>query len=147
MKDKSQATMILNVTKDLDFQADDNSVLHATVNGRKLEVKAGNNAKVTVDATVESLSLDAGGRSELSLSGKADSLKMKGDRNSKVDLVAMPVSEVEATMSGGELSVKVEKVLDVDLSGGAELYYNGSPEMKIRRVMKSTLAPVSEKKK
>jgi hypothetical protein len=147
MKDKSQATLILTVTKDIDLKADGSSVLHATVNGRKLNLNAGGTAKATVDATMESISLDADGRAELSLSGKANSLNVKGQRNMKADLSALPVSEVEANMTGGELTVQVDKVLNVDLSGGAELYYNGSPEMKVRRVMKSTLAPVSEKKK
>ena len=147
MKDKSQATLILTVTKDIDLKADGSSVLHATVNGRKLNLNAGGTAKATVDATMESISLDADGRAELSLSGKANSLNVKGQRNMKADLSALPVSEVEANITGGELTVQVDKVLNVDLSGGAELYYNGSPEMKVRRVMKSTLAPVSEKKK
>jgi len=147
MKDKSQATLILTVTKDIDLKADGSSVLHATVNGRKLNLNAGGTAKATVDATMESISLDADGRAELSLGGKANSLNVKGQRNMKADLSALPVSEVEANITGGELTVQVDKVLNVDLSGGAELYYNGSPEMKVRRVMKSTLAPVSEKKK
>ncbi len=146
LKDKSQATFLLNATSDIELDVDGSSVLRANVDGRKLTVKAGGSAKATVDATAEAVSVDAGGRSELTLSGKADSLTAKGDRNMKVDARALPVPKVEAKMTGGELSVKVEKTLDVDLSGGAEVYYDGSPEMKVRRILKSTLAPVSEKK-
>lgn len=146
LNDKSQATLLLNVTNDMELDVDGSSVLRANVDSRKLTVKAGGSAKATVDATVQTLALDAGGRSELNFSGKADSLTAKGDRNMKVDARALPVPQVEARMTGGELSVKVDKTLDVDLSGGAELYYDGAPEMKIRRILKSTLAPVSEKK-
>lgn len=147
MSDKSQATLMLTVNNDLELDADDNSVLRATVNGSKLAVKAGGSAKATVDATIEGkVSVDAGGRAEITLSGKAGSVAVKGDRNMKVDTRALPVAELEAKLSGGELTAKVESVLDVDLSGGSELYYDGQPEMKVRRVVKSTLAPISEKK-
>ena len=146
LNDKSQATLLVTATNDIELDVDGSSVLRATVDGKKLTVKAGGSAKATVDATAETVALDAGGRAELTLSGKADSLTAKGDRNMKVDARALPVPQVEARMTGGELSVKVEKTLDVDLSGGAEVYYDGSPEMKVRRIVKSTLAPVSEKK-
>ena len=146
LNDKSQATLLLNATNDIELDVDGSSVLRANVDGRKLTVKAGGSSKATVDATAEAVSVDAGGRSELTLSGKADSLTAKGDRNMKVDARALPVPKVEAKMTGGELSIKVDKTLDVDLSGGAEVYYDGSPEMKVRRILKSTLAPVSEKK-
>lgn len=146
LNDKSQATLLLNATNDIELDVDGSSVLRANVDGRKLTVKAGGSSKATVDATAETVSVDAGGRSELTLSGKADSLTAKGDRNMKVDARALPVPKVEAKMTGGELSIKVDKTLYVDLSGGAEVYYDGSPEMKVRRILKSTLAPVSEKK-
>ena len=146
LNDKSQATLILTVNNDIELDVDGSSVLRATVDGRKLTVKAGGSAKATVDATAEAVSVDAGNRAELTLSGKADSLSAKGDRNMKVDARALKVPKAEAKLSGGELTVKVENTLDVDLSGGAELYFDGNPEMKVRRVVKSTLAPVSEKK-
>ena len=146
LNDKSQATFLLNATNDIELDVDGSSVLRANVDSRKLTVKAGGSAKATVDATTETVAVDAGGRAELTLSGKADSLTAKGDRNMKVDARALPVPQVEAKMTGGELSIKVDKTFDVDLSGGAEVYYDGSPEMKIRRILKSTLAPVSEKK-
>ena len=146
MRDKSQATLILTANNDLVLDVDGSCSLRATVDGKKLTVKAGGSAKATVDATVETVSVDADNRAELTLCGKASSLTAKGNRNMKVDARSLPLSEVEAKLTGGELSVKVEKTLDVELSGGAELYYDGQPEMKIRKVMKSTLAPVSEKK-
>ena len=146
MNDKSQATLLLNANNDIELDVDGTSVLRATVDGKKLTVKAGGSAKATVDVTAETVALDAGGRAELTLSGKADSLTAKGDRNMKVNARALPVTQAEAKLSGGELTVKVEKTLDVELSGGAEVYYEGQPEMKVRRIVKSTLAPVSDKK-
>lgn len=147
MNDKSQASnLLLTVNNDLELDVDGNSSLQATVDGKKLTVKAGNNAKATVEATVDKVVIDADNKSNLTLSGKASSLVAKGNRNMNVDARGLPVSEVEAKLAGGELCVKVDKTLDVELSGGAELYYDGKPDMKIRKVMKSTLAPVSEKK-
>ena len=147
MNDKSQASnLLLTVKNDLEMDVDGNSNLQATVDGKKLTVKSGNNAKATVDATVDKVVIDADNKSNLTLSGKASSLVAKGNRNMNVDARGLSVSEVEAKLAGGELCVKVDKTLDVELSGGSELYYDGKPEMKIRKVMKSTLAPVSEKK-
>ena len=84
MRDKSQATLLLTVNNDLVLDVDGSSSLRATVDGRKLTVKAGGSAKATVDATVETVSVDADNRAELTLSGKASSLTAKGTRNMKV---------------------------------------------------------------
>ncbi len=146
LNDKSQATLMLTVGHDIELNVDGSSTLRATVSGDKLTLKGGGSAKATVDATVESVSVDAGGKSELTLSGKSQSLSAKGERNMKVDARALPVSKVNAKLTGGTLTVKVDRTLDVDLSGGSEVYYDGAPEMKVRRILKSTLAPVSEKK-
>ena len=147
LRDKSQATILLTVNNDIELKTDGSSTLRATVDGQQLSLNVGGTSKSSVDATVETVALDADGRAELTLSGKARTLTVKGNRNMNVDASALPVEEVDATLGGGDLSVKVEKIITADLTGGAELYFNGTPEIKLKRVVKSTLAPVSEKKK
>lgn len=147
LTDKSQAKLTLNAVNDIELEANDNAVLQASADGKKLSVKTGGSGKAGVEARAETVSVNAGGRSELTISGRTKSLSAGGDRNGKIDALGLPVSEVVAKMGGGELSVKVDNTLDVDLTGGAEVYYSGDPEMKVRRIVKSTLAPISEKKR
>jgi len=165
MRDKAQATLILNADNDIDLKTEASADLKVSLKCRKLNVKAissssvntGGDAiesvnletegssKVTVSTHTDLVTVNANNRSNITLSGSAMTLKVKGDKNMKVDALSMPVPEVTTEMAGGELRTKVDKVLNVNISGGSEVYYEGEPEMRITRVLKSTLAPAGKK--
>ena len=101
------------------------------------QISAGiNAAKVYVSAT---------GTAKTGLAGSASVLIAKCARSAGIDAAGLPVAEAEAEMTSGTLYVSPEQLLTVDISGGSALYYNGDPEMRITKVVKSTLAPQGTK--
>lgn len=145
MKDKTQAVLILNTDADLDVKTDGSADLKLTATCKDLSLEGAGSSKLSASANTGKFKLSGTGRSEITVSGRANTLEVKTDRNPKLDTRSLAVPEVTATMSGGDLRLAVEKVLDVDLTGGSELFYTGAPEMKIRRIVKSTLAPDDKK--
>jgi hypothetical protein len=71
---------------------------------------------------------------------------VKGSRSSVVDAFSMPVEKVDATLSNSSsVTVSVSKQVFANLVGGSSLYYSGSPEFRIEKIVKSTLAPYGTK--
>jgi hypothetical protein len=166
LKDKSQAKIGLNVDNKLSLYAEDSAELTASVTCSNLEVKCLGSSKLTLDGDVyeeavlnpdgsskltttidtETLTLNATGRSNITLKGAATSLVVKGDKNFNAEASELKVPAMEAVMTGGSINVAVQE-MDVDLIGGSEVTYSGDPKIVVRRVVKSTLAPVTADKK
>lgn len=101
------------------------------------QISAGvNAAKVYVSST---------GSSKVTVTGTASGLIVKGARSCNIDTMGLPVADAEAEMNSGTLLVSPEHSLTVDLTSGASVYYNGTPEFRISRILKSTLAPYGTK--
>ena len=101
------------------------------------QVSAGvNAAKVYVSST---------GSSKVTVTGTASGLIVKGARSCNIDAMGLPVADAEAELSSGTFLVSPEHALTVDLTGGATVYYNGNPEIRVVRILKSTLAPYGTK--
>ncbi len=145
LKDKAQAVLILNADTELTVKTDDSANLKLTTTCVGLSIEGTGASKLTASANADSFKLAGTGRSELTLSGKTNTLEVKAEKNTKLDTRSLAVPEVTATMTGGSLRCTAESVLDVDLSGGSELYFTGAPQMKIRKIVKSTLAPDDKK--
>ena len=113
---------------------------------RGVEVNTDNNSNLKLTFTGRELALTSEGSSKLTLTGKAEEMEVKGSRSSVVDAFAMPLEEVEADLSNSSsVTVSVSKKVSVNLVGGSALYYSGSPEFKIEKIVKSTLAPYGTK--
>ena len=77
---------------------------------------------------------------------KAKDLKIKGSRSSYVDAFAMPFETVDANLSNSSsVTVSVSKIVYANLVGGSSLYFSGTPEFRIEKIVKSTLAPYGTK--
>ena len=128
--------------KELALNADGSSVVVAEGPTRSLNLMTGGSSQVSVTSDTEKVDLTTEGSSKLTLTGKATEMKVKGSRSSSVDAFAMPLETVEADLSNSSsVTVSVSKKVEVNLVGGSALYYSGSPEFKIEKIVKSTLAP------
>ena len=128
--------------KELALNADGSSVVVAEGPTRSLNLMTGGSSQVSVTSDTEKVDLTTEGSSKLTLTGKAIEMKVKGSRSSSVDAFAMPLETVEADLSNSSsVTVSVSKKVEVNLVGGSALYYSGSPEFKIEKIVKSTLAP------
>ena len=132
--------------KELALNADGSSVVVADGPTTSLNLMTGGSSQVSVTSDTEKVDLTTEGSSHLTLTGKALEMKVKGSRSSSVDAFAMPLETVEATLSNSSnVTVSVSKKVYANLVGGSALYYSGSPEFQIEKIVKSTLAPYGTK--
>ena len=132
--------------KELALNADGSSVVVADGPTSALNLMTGGSSQVSVTSDTEKVDLTTEGSSRLTLTGKAKDLTIKGSRSSYVDAFAMPLETVDAVMANSSaITVSVSKLVHADLVGGSALYYSGTPEFKIERIVKSTLAPYGTK--
>lgn len=131
---------------ELAVNADGSSVMVADGPCRSVNISSAGSSQVSLVSDTDKVDLSTEGSSKVSLSGKALSMTVKGTRNSTVDAFALPVEQVDANLSGNaNVSVSVSKLVSATLVGGSALYYSGSPEFRINKIVKSTLAPYGTK--
>ena len=132
--------------RELALTSDGSSVVVADGPTKSLNLATGGSSQVSVTSNTENVDVTAEGSSKLTLTGKAFEMEVKGSRSSTVDAFAMPLEEVEVDLSNSSsVTVSVSKKVSVNLVGGSALYYSGSPEFKIEKIVKSTLAPYGTK--
>ena len=138
--------MTLNADE-LAMNADGSSVINISGSVRMMNFNTAGSAQVTVSSdSADNVELTTEGSSKVSLTGSARSLTIKGSRNSAVDAFAMPVDQVDANLSNSATAtVTVYRLVSASLVGGSSLYFSGSPEFRIGKIMKSTLAPFGSK--
>ena len=132
--------------RELALSADGSSVVVAEGPTRNLNLATSGSSQVSVSSDTEDVEVTAEGSSKLTLTGKALEMKVRGSRSSFVDAFAMPVENVEASLTNSStVTVTVSKKVNVNLIGGSSLYYSGTPEFQIEKIVKSTLAPYGTK--
>jgi hypothetical protein len=165
LKKNAQAVLTLETNGEIDATTEGSSSLRLSCKSRDLSLTASGSSQLNVSGDVlTSLSVNTEGSSQTSvgvntakvyvsstgsskvgISGTANTLTVKTARSANVDAMGLPVLDVEAEMNDGTATVSAEKSLQLDLAGGSALYYNGTPEFKIVKIMKSTVAPVGTK--
>jgi hypothetical protein len=76
------------------------------------------------------LELELSGGSHSNLSGAADTLKVEASGGSQIRQEDFPVNKASFGLSGGSSAyVFVKELIDVDASGGAQVYYHGTPRL------------------
>ena len=165
LKKNAVASLNLKTDRGVEVNTDNNSNLKLTFTGRELALTADGSSVVVADGPTKALNLSTGGSSQVSvtsetekvdlttegsskltLTGKAKEMTVKGSRSSVVDAFAMPLESVEATLSNScTVTVSVSEEVSANLVGGSALFYSGTPEFKIEKIVRSTLAPYGTK--
>ena len=165
LKKNAIATLSLKTDRGLEVNTDNNANLKLTFTGRELALTAdgssvvvadgptkalnlttGGSSQVSITSDTEKLDLTTEGSSKLTLTGKAEEMKVKGSRSSVVDAFAMPLKTVEANLSNScTVTVTVSEEVSANLVGGSALFYSGTPDFKIEKIVRSTLAPYGTK--
>jgi hypothetical protein len=144
--DNSSNLKLTFTGRELALTADGSSVVVADGPTKALNLSMGGSSQVSITSDTEKLDLTTEGSSKLTLTGKAVEMKVKGSRSSVVDAFAMPLETVEANLSNSStVTVTVSKTVYANLVGGSALFYSGSPEFKIEKIVRSTLAPYGTK--
>ena len=165
LKKNAAATATIKTERGVEVSTDNNTNLKLTFTGEELALNAqgssvvvadgpcrsincftSGSSQVSVVSDTEKVALNTEGSSKVTLTGKALDMNVNGSRNSNVDAFSMPVEQVVANLSNSSsLTVTVSNLVDATLVGGSSLYYSGTPEIRIGKIVKSTLAPYGTK--
>ena len=123
------------------------SVLAASGRARTLNLASAGTAQITLNLDVEKSVFSTEGSSKILLSGQGESIALTSARSSSVDASGFTVDNAICNLSGSATaSVVVNEVLEVQsLTSGSSLYYGGTPQFVIGKIIKSTLAPIGTK--
>ena len=132
-----------------DFSADSagSSVLSAEVSATAaLTVSSAGSSSLKVTTDTDRAFIVASRSSKMALTGSATTVTLKGSNLSQVDANNFTVVEADVVLSGSsKANVNVTDILGVALTDGSALYFTGSPQFKINRIIRSTLAPYGTK--
>lgn len=168
LKKNSQATMTLSADKKMNLNVENNANLKVSGNAELVSVVSSNSASVTLaghckravftaagsskvtvsEQAQESVEAHLAGSAELQLSGEAPVLLIRAEKNAELEANSLKVKKVDAQMSGSsKAEVNVSEDIDATLTGGSELYFTGTPQFRIGKIVKSTLAPLGSSSK
>ena len=102
------------------------------------------NLKVTSDT--DRAFIVASRSSKLFLTGSATSGTFKGSNVSTIDAKSFQIVEADVNLSGSsKANINATDILGVTLSDGAALYFVGTPQFRVTKIIRSTLAPYGTK--
>ena len=85
-------------------------------------------SSVSGDAQTGEINIDASGAGSVELRGSGTNARIEASGAGRVDLEEFTAQSVGATLSGGaQTTVNTPKIERANISGGAHLYYVGSP--------------------
>ena len=161
MTKNAQAVLALKVDDKVEITNDGNTNLKLSANTNNLVVNASGNATISIGAETPSATVNGNGNakvalatkadvvnanavanSKLVLSGEATNLVVRGEKNGDLDADGLLTVNVNANLAGSsKASVNASELIDATLVGGSALFYNGTPNFQIGKIVKSTLAP------
>ena len=95
-----------------------------------LSIEMSGGSHINGDVSADDVDLEMSGGSHIELVGSADSLVADGSGGSHLELGSFPVGDANIELSGGGgATIDVSGTLDLDLSGGSELYYSAEPKL------------------
>ena len=107
----------------------------------ELNVKSEGSSQVNVSTKTGKAFLDVNNTSKTALSGSAAELSITGRNNATADVRNLDIDAVSVTLNNATAHLGAKKQLTLELTGGAEVYYDGEPQFIIKKIVKSTLAP------
>jgi len=165
LKKNALATLNVKTQRGLEVSTENNSNLKLDFTGDELALNAegasvvvaegpctsmnlfsAGSSQVSVTSETQKVDLNMEGNSKVVLAGKAETMTVNGTRNATLDAFSMPIEEIDAHLAqSSEVTVTVSKLVSASLVGNSALYYSGTPEFKIDKIVKSTLAPYGTK--
>ena len=111
----------------------------------ELNVKSEGSSQVNVNTKTGRAFVDVNNTSKTALSGSAAELAITGRNNATADVRNLDIDAVSVTLNNATAHLGAKKQLTLELTGGAEAFYDGDPKFIIKKIVKSTLAPAGTK--
>ena len=125
--------------------SDGSSTLIIEGDCEELELKGNGSSQQTVNSKAGKVTLDLANSSKVALSGSADELTIRGRNNASADIRNCNIDEVTLTLNSSTVHIGAKKKLNLELTSGAEVFYDGDPQFIVKKIIKSTLAPAGSK--
>lgn len=133
--------------KRLKISASHSAQLALTHASEEAVVSLEGSANVGLSGNVPALQAETKNSAKLNLQGDGRKLTCKGVHFSRIEAQRFAVDEAYVTQNGAEVWVNARKLLEISLSGGAELVYCGKPEFNILSIRKSSVIRIEDKEK
>ena len=161
MTKNAQAVLAIKADDKVEITNDGNTNLKLSANTNSLLVSAAGNATISIGAETPAVNVTANNNTKLAVATKADivnanalgnckvvlsgetkDLIVKGEKNGDIDADGLLTVNVDAALNGSsKASVNASENVSATLVGGSTLFYSGTPNFQIGKIVKSTLAP------
>ncbi|HEY31580.1 MAG TPA: DUF2807 domain-containing protein [Dehalococcoidia bacterium] len=119
-----------NSNDGFDLNVTGNSALDIDIKAGKTKVEISGASRLRGQMKLADAEFTLSGASRAELSGSANSVVLNAWGASRLDLSDFVLNDTAVNLKGAsEATVNVNGRLDLDLSGGSRLYYNGKPTM------------------
>lgn len=111
----------------------------------ELNTKSEGSSQINVSTKTGKAFLDLNNTSKTAVSGAASELSITGRNNATADVRNLAIDAVTVSLNSATAHLGAKKQLTLELTGGAEVFYDGEPQFIIKKIIKSTLAPAGTK--
>ena len=164
IKKKCSATMNLEVPGNLSIWAEGSSTVSTSgkygsvslvsdgpssivVEGdcEELGIKSEGSSQVNVRTKTGKVDIESANTSKVNVEGTATGLAISGKNNATIDVRKLDVPEAQINLNSATVHAGAKQKLTLELQMGSAVYYDGTPQFSIVRILKSTLAPSNSK--
>lgn len=135
------------VAPNFNASASNSSVMDYSVECTKAELEADGSSKSQLDIRAEKAYITYSGFSKLSYKGHITELNISGKGASELDAYSLEAENVLVSLANCTCKVHALKALDMNLSNGAKLEYDGEPVLSIKKISVSSVTRRQDAKK
>ena len=132
-------SMDLNANE-IEVVTSDKSILSMKQDSDKLNLSSSGSSSISSKGNSMDITVNAQNSSKVLLDGQAKDIVVNAQNSSEVDAVNMFVNDAELSVNSAMVLVNAAENLSVDLKGGAKVYFQEDPLIKLVDISSSSLS-------
>ena len=146
----SDAVVTAKITSNngVDVNVQKNGVLYMDHESKTLNITSDGSSTVNLSGNATSVNVTNSGRSKLNfVAGSCENLNVCSKGSSAINASGFNALDASLVMTGGQIVVKAENILKMNISDKALVAFLGDPEIEIIEISGASVKPYSEKEK
>lgn len=132
---------------EISINTKNSSIADLTVKAKNVNVESDNFSQLTLSGATTEARLRSSGSSKLAVKTTTENFFVSAKGSSVIDATEGVITNAEVELTGADCMVNPLKTLTLSVASNAELVFDGTPVITIKKITNSTVIPASEVKK
>ena len=148
VKTEKKSSVIADAdSPEISINTKNSSIADLTVKAKNVNVESDNFSQLTLSGVTTEARLRSSGSSKLAVKTTTENFFVSAKGSSVIDATEGVITNADVELTGADCKVNPLKTLTLSVTSNAELVFDGTPVITIKKITNSTVIPASEVKK